>query len=54
MFSVGKRKDRKGRNPKTGKETKIAAKRIAKLCYLEKGGGGGYDSGGGGTGDPGA
>lgn len=30
-FSVGKRAARKGRNPQTGKEIKIAAKKVAKF-----------------------
>lgn len=30
-FSVGKRKARTGRNPKTGKAIKIAAKKVAKF-----------------------
>ncbi len=30
-FSVGKRKARTGRNPKTGKPIKIAAKKVAKF-----------------------
>ncbi len=30
-FSIGKRKSRTGRNPKTGKPIKIAAKKVAKF-----------------------
>lgn len=52
-FSVAKRKARKGRNPQTGKEIKIAAKKVAKFsagAALKKAASFGGPTGGGGPG----